>query len=190
MQEIGKTIEYVAFHESGHILLAYLEGDAVLRAEIQIEEGQFKHAETEYTEDASTTLKEYEFTLLFGYGGLPEQQKQLVLSHWHKVLSRSLGGPIAEAYYASGMNHACNLEIALVGGDGKFVDYCNKNLIKHDPDYNENSLDRRIEEITESVKQHWGIVEDLSKFLCESKIFSIDQTTIENILEKHGLIRR
>ena len=187
--------EQGAFHESGHIVMAYLVGfksDQV--ALIQDDPGS-AFTKFDYGDDPRMThliaaMQNYSNDPSF-YSELADNIKAKTAEVAERIALTLVGGPVCEAFYRTGIDFNGELDIEMSGPDLmtiNSIDFClQQNVTNHDPNFVENLL-RKAAQLVRG-KQVWITIEHLSQTLLNSENKILNRTQIESSLATSGYLK-
>lgn len=188
-----KLFEQGAYHESGHIVMAYLaqfQSDEVALIENEPGSGFTKF---DFGDQRITLLiaamQNYKQDIFF-FNSLDSSLKAVAEKVAFKICGTLLGGPVSEALYKSGIAFQGNLPIEMSGPDllsVESIDMClSSNLPNHDPNYIVNSLINIVEILQQ--KETWKAIEHLAKAILSSPNKRLNRQQIENSLQTSGYL--
>lgn len=187
----NKLFEQGAFHESGHIAMAYLT--------------RFKSDEVGLLPNnpgSGFTRFDYgdqRITLLIAamqnysqdpsiYNDLDYSLKAVTSQVAFKICGTLLGGPVSEAFYKSGIDFDGDLPIEMSGPDllsVQNIDLClSCNVANHDPNYITTSLTNVVNLIRQP--ECWMAIEHLASTILTSPTKHLYRQQIENSLLASG----
>ena len=177
-----------AYHESGHIILAYLTGYEVLECEV-LQNGDGKTT-FEYGKDllliaAITNCKEEPEM----FNELPKEIKVNCLTVSNKIISILLAGSVAESMFLNNGVIDENMNVEISGPDlirSENVDHFLSEIKKeqHDSNYIQNNMTELFN--TMNITEVRKSVSELAERLLAKK--KISQNEIEDILKTTGFL--
>lgn len=182
-----------AFHESGHIVMAYLS--------------KFKADESKLIQgDPGSGFTKFDYgdpriTLLIAamqnysndpsiFNTLDSNIKKAAPQVAFKIVGTLMGGPVSEAFHKEGIDFEGNLPIEMSGPDlltAQSIDLClSRNFTNHSPDFIIESLTK----VTSLIKNErfWGVINHLSETLMRSTDMHLNRQQIEEALENSGYL--
>ncbi|WP_339706888.1 hypothetical protein [Algoriphagus aquimarinus] len=188
-----KLFEQGAYHESGHIVMAYLtrfKSDEVKLFQNDPGSGVTKFdygdpripllvaAMQNYTQDPSF------------YNGLDNALKNSATQIALKIVGTLLGGPVSEALHKFGVEYEGELIVEMSGPDlinVQSIHMClSSNFSNHDPDYITSSLKQVVSILRQA--DYWKSIQHLSSTLMNSPSKHLNREQIENSLLTSGYL--
>lgn len=190
----SENIKIAAFHESGHIALAYMSNWAIKKVEIIFNEGFVKYASTTY--EYGNDEKFVRIILNIGqntsyFNNLSQDEKGLLFYIAEKRLRLVLGGPISEKRYLMKSRYKGKWEIDqnFIRSNDYEVAYKIHNFLqKYNSKYNANYFEENIFEIANimTIQPIWLPIKTLANELISSKDYILDKNQIEIIFNQTG----
>ncbi|MFL5742471.1 MAG: hypothetical protein ACJ75B_19765 [Flavisolibacter sp.] len=200
IKETGKLLnperfnqcEICAYHESGHVLFAYLCGYACLRVELineNNEEGYSSVAIIDYGKDSMIASRfiagnaNLEFFKCLALG-----EKLEGIEVGRRLCRIFLGGSVAAAVFNNKGNVHIPLPMQIDYTDLQRVEFIQKVIEEIGMDAEENFIEYGLQEslYTLSNVNIWQTVTDLAQRLLERN--QLDRGDIEECLEEHGIV--
>ncbi|KAB2915992.1 MAG: hypothetical protein F9K23_09680 [Bacteroidetes bacterium] len=188
-----KLFEQGAYHESGHIIMAYLarfKSDQVTLLQNEPGSGftRFDYSDPRITLIIAA-LKSYVDDPTI-YNALDNSLKNSTPQIAFKILGTLLGGPVSEALYKTGVTFEGELPIEVSGPDLRSIEsihlYLSNNIANHPPNY----IDGAMEQVITLLKQpnFWTAIEHLASTLLNSPNKTLNRQQIENSLLTSGFL--
>lgn len=190
-----EQFELAAYHESGHILMAYLCGFSVDEVRLSIESPGDGFTRFNYGDDRITLLiagmKNYETSPSL-FNELNEEIKKHAGAVSNKYIGVLLGGPLSQAFKEVGIGFQGNLPVEMSGPDlisADNVDLCLSNVVAgHDPNFIQKNF-IQVAKIFQS-EGFWDGIEHLANSILESDEKSLSKTDIEKSLQDSGFAEK
>jgi hypothetical protein len=189
----NKIYQQCAFHESGHIVMAYLSRFKCDSVTI-LEDGsgdaftKFDYGKSPMTELIASLVNFSEYPQMFY--SLPLNVRAAAPQVALKICGTLLGGPVSEALYKVGVDFEGDLPIEVAGPDLQRVTSIDHLLRTIDPNHKPNYINEALGSVVQLIrnKQTWEAIEALSKEILNSKTKSLSRVEIENSLENSGYL--
>ncbi len=185
--------EQCAFHESGHIVIAYLSRykcDSVTILQDGSGNGftKFDYGNNSMTELIASLVNFSEYPEIFG--SLPANVKAVAPQVAFKISGTLLGGPVSEALYKAGVEFEGDLPIEIVGPDLIRVSSIHHLLSTIDREHNPNYVNETLGSIVSLLRQRqtWIAIETLANDILNSLTKSLTRQEIESSLQKSGYL--
>lgn len=186
-----KLYEQGAYHESGHIVIAYFYGYKCDEVRLLSNDPGAGFSRFDYSQDTvlvTSILNSQNNSTLFN--SLPKETKMESPHVAYKVSNILLSGPVTEAFHKFGVDFVGNLEVDVNGPDlisVKNIDYFLTEIDKqHNPDFVQHSLGN-IGNVLRT-DQFWKAIEHLAKTIINSPSKSLTRFEIENSLNQSGFL--
>lgn len=184
--------EICAYHESGHILFAYLCGYTCIEAQLineQNENGFTSYAMIDYGNDAQFVSKftasdaDTEFFRCLSLG-----QKLEAIEAGRRLARIFLGGSVAAAIFKNEGNVQIPLPMQIDYMDLVRTEFIHYVIRETSVDQEENFIEHGLQDAlyTLSNPNVWMTISDLASRLLQSN--HLDKNDIEECLEEHGII--
>ena len=188
-----KLFEQGAYHESGHIVMAYLtrfKSDEV--ALLQNDPGsgftRFDYGDLRITLLIAAMQNYAQDPSI--YNGLDNALKNTANQVAFKIVGTLLGGPVSEALHKSGVEFEGELPIEMSGPDlisVQSIHLClSNNISNHDPNYISASLTQVVNLLRQP--DCWVAIEHLSSTLLNSPNKKLNRQQIESSLLTSGYL--
>jgi len=186
-----KLFEQGAYHESGHIVMAYLAGFVSEEVTLLQEDPGSGFTRFNYGQNnvliASMLNAQNDGSF---FNSLPQQTKARSPQVAFKICNTLLGGPVTEALHKFGVDFQGNLEIDMRGPDlisVTNIDYFLSQINQqHRTDYIQHSLGQVINIIR--TDQFWNAIKHLADTIMNSPTKSLTQNQIEDSLIQSGYL--
>jgi hypothetical protein len=185
--------EQCAYHESGHIVMAYLSRykcDSVTILEDGSGNGftKFDYGNNSMTELIASLVNFSEYPEIFD--SLPANAKAVAPQVAFKISGTLLGGPVSEALYKAGVEFEGDLPIEVAGPDLLRVSSIDHLLSTIDREHNPNYVNETLGSIVNLLRQRqtWIAIETLAKDILNSTTKSLTRQEIESSLQKSGYL--
>ena len=186
--------EQCAYHESGHIVMAYLSGFTCKRVTILQNGSGDGFTEFDYGESSTTIL----ITSIINFSEYPEEFYLLSKNIQadapqvaSKICGTLLGGPVSEALHKAGVGFEGELPIEVAGSDCQRVNSISFFLsgINGAREHNQNIIPDLYNVVHFLRKKKiWKVIDTLSNDILHSSTRSLNQQEIENSLQKSGYL--
>ncbi len=185
--------EQCAYHESGHVVMAYLAQYNCDRVAVLQDGSGNGFTEINYGNHQMTML----VASLVNYSqepqifhDLPPNAQAVAPKVAFKVCGTLLGGPASEALYKVGVSFAGNLPIDIGGPDLMRVDSIHHLLSQIGSQHNPNYVVENLGTVVDILRQEqtWAAIEQLSRDILTSPTKSLDRQQIESSLQKSGYL--
>lgn len=186
-----KLFEQGAYHESGHIIMAYLVGFISEQVTLLQDDPGSGFTRFNYGQDnfLITSILNAQNDGAF-FNSLPPQTKARSPQAAFKISNTLLGGPVTEALHKFGVDFQGNLEIDMRGPDlisVTNIDYFLSHIDQqHRTDFIQHSLSQVINIIR--TDQFWSAVKHLVETIMNSPNKSLTQIQIEDSLRQSGYL--
>jgi hypothetical protein len=187
-----KLFELGAFHESGHIIMAYLVGFKAQSVALSIDEPGVGCTKFDYGQDALLIASILNAINDGGFfNSLPIEIKKRSLLTATRISHTLLGGPLAEALYKVGIDFVGNLEIDMRGPDVVSVENADYFLSCIDKNHRSDFLSHLLMQMADLIKNDnfWNAIKHLSDAILKSPNKCLTQEEIEKSLEESGYIK-
>ncbi|MBN9295661.1 MAG: hypothetical protein J0I41_01565 [Filimonas sp.] len=185
--------EQCAYHESGHIVMAYLSKfkcDSVTIIQDGSGNGftKFDYGKSPMTELITSIVNFSEYPEMFN--SLPPTVKIYAPDVAFKICGVLLGGPVSEAIYKAGIEFEGNLPIEVMGPDLLRVNSIHHLLSSIDIHHKPNYIKENLHSIVNLLRQEqvWKAVDTLSKDILASSTKSLSKQEIEISLQRSGYL--
>ena len=188
-----KLFEQGAYHESGHIIMAYLSKFKADNVSLILNDPGSGFTKFDYGD--------FRITLLIAamqnyskdpsiFNELDSNIKKAASQVGFKIAGTLMGGPVSEAFYKSGIDFNGELPIEMSGPDlmtVESIDLCLSQMtLNHDPNFIYNTLTGVVSLIKqESV---WKSIEHLSATILKSPNKQLSRLEIEDSLNQSGYL--
>jgi len=188
-----KLFEQGAYHESGHIVMAYLtrfKSDEVRLLQNDPGSGftRFDYGDPRITLIIAAMQNYAQDPSI--YNGLDSALKKSTTQIAFKVVGTLLGGPVSEAFHKSGVEFEGELPIEMSGPDlisVQSIHLClSNNFPNHDPNYITTSLTQVVKLLRQP--DCWTAIAHLSSALLNSPNKHLNKQQIENSLLASGYL--
>ncbi|PCI96358.1 MAG: hypothetical protein COB15_10595 [Flavobacteriales bacterium] len=188
-----ELFEKGAFHESGHIIMAYLSGykaDEVVLLENDPGSG---YTRFDYGDRRITLLiasMENYITDQSFYNDLPQNLKTASSQVAFKSSGVLMGGPVSEALHLAGIEFEGNLPVEMSGPDLISVTNIDRFLSRTTNNHSPNYITETLISVVNMFKQEqfWTAVQHLSKTILDSPNMTLNRVEIENSLQESGYL--
>ena len=188
-----KLFEQGAYHESGHIIMAYyaqFKSDNVTLIQNDPGSGftRFDYLDPKII-CMITAMQNYAHDPSI-YNELDNSLKNLAEQVASKIMGTLLGGPVSEALYKSGISFEGNLHIDVSGPDLKSVESIHLCLSNNIPNHSPNYITNTLKQVVNLLRQpnFWAAIEHLSSTLLGSPNKMLNKKQIENSLSTSGYL--
>ena len=189
--ENENNFEKVAYHESGHIVIAYLSGYECDSVELLNHEAGTGKTRMNYGDDlmlfASITNCKTDPDF---FNSLDKTQKSQSTGVSHRAATILLGGSAAESAYLNGGKVEGNMPVEVSGPDLERVDnihfFLSQIKSDHDPNYIQETLRKVL--LIISIPEVWTAIDSLAKTLLAKPNKKLGKTEIESILQESGYL--
>jgi hypothetical protein len=182
-----------AYHESGHIIVAYLSRYKSDRVELILDDPgsgmtKFDYGGLDMTM-AIASMQNYTNNPEL-YNDLPAGLKNICPEVAFKITGTLLGGPVSEALYATGIDFVGNLPIEMSGPDLISVQnihhFLSDIVTNHKPNYIEHSLSMIVQLLKQ--QEFWDAIKHLSDSILSSPNKQLNRDQIEQSLKASGYL--
>lgn len=182
-----------AYHESGHVVMAYLTGFKSDFTELILEDPGSGRTKFDYGDQRITLIIAAMQNYISDpsiYNGLPNNLKSVCCQLAFKICGTLMGGPVGETFFKEGIDFKGQLPIEMSGPDLISVNNIHaclmNNIQGHNPDYIRESLIN----VTEMIQQAetWKAIEHLATKILDSPKKHLDREEIELSLKESGYL--
>lgn len=179
-----ETIELSAYHESGRIVMAYIQGFFCEKSELSSEDigsGKTIIQGGEQMPLVQAVLQRNSGTLV-----TPNSEHIAIA---YKLLYLFAAGSCSSLFINNDKKLDENLEITFPGGDYAQIDLLMNFLNRHDPNYNEESFQRILTELFNKLErpEYFKAIETLANAFLKTENHTLDRRQIESVLHSQGL---
>jgi hypothetical protein len=182
-----------AYHESGHIIMAYLCGYKCDEVALLLSAPGNGFSKIDYGDRRYLVLiasmQNYIQNPDF-YNEIDSNLKKISPQIAIKACGTLMGGPVSEALYLNGVDFEGNLEIEMSGPDLTSVSNIDSFLYENTSNHNENFINMKLLEVTRLLKDKnfWNAVVNLSEAIINSPNMLLNRTEIEESLNESGYL--
>jgi len=183
--------EQGAYHESGHIIMAYLSGFRSDEVTLILTDPGSGFTKFDYG-DARITLLIAAMQNFDDhpniYNNLDSNLKNGSAQVALKISGILMGGPVSEALYKSGVEFRGSLPIEMAGPDLVHVQSIDLCLSQNIPNHNPNYINESLQDIVRLFKQKesWSAIQHLSNAILNSTDKKLNRQQIEQSLTESG----